>query len=137
SREKSWWRSVKRFFGGIFGTTWGQLSGEDLDKARAEIEAGVRVSSAACGEECANNRRAADVLAGGVLYEANVGYVGLNDAVKTRIDTDAALIAAGDIQGFHWHFYPSAHSGQLGGSPEMFDYLAEHGIRYTIHVPVE
>ncbi|KAA8720000.1 hypothetical protein [Corynebacterium flavescens] len=137
SREKSWWRSVKKFFGAISGTTWGQLSGEDLDKARAKIEAGVRVSSAACGEECANSRRAADVLADGVLYEANVGYVGLNDAVKARIDTDAALIAAGGIEGSHWHFYPSVHSGQLGGSPEMFDYLTEHGIRYTIHVPVE
>ncbi|MGP5505884.1 hypothetical protein ACTXMG_00170 [Corynebacterium flavescens] len=107
------------------------------DEAGEEIEAGVRVPSAACGEECANSRRAADVLADGVLYEANVGYVGLNDAVKARIDTDAALIAAGDIEGSHWHFYPSAHSGQLGGSPEMFDYLVAHGIKYTIHVPVE
>ena len=106
------------------------------DRIGRRLEAEVRVSSAACGDECGKHWRVADALADGVLCDVNVSFISLNDTVKTRVASDAALTAAGDIEGSHWHFYPNA-LGTAWGFPELFEYPVERGIKYTIHVPVE
>lgn len=72
----------------------------------------------------------------GVARESKVGRVNLTESVRKQITSDAHLVESGVIKRAHWHFYPSDHTKQLGASEPVLDFLDEHGIKYTIHLPV-
>ena len=74
-------------------------------------------------------------MADDVAYESKVGYKVLTPEIKAQIGSDAYLIKTGKIKSAHWDFYPSAHTNEVGATPQLLDFLEENGITFTIHVP--
>lgn len=74
-----------------------------------------------------------DQLANDIAYESKVGYTTLTDFVKKQILKDAELIEQGTIKGANWNFFKSDVTGKVGASKPLLEFLAKHGITYTIH----
>ncbi|WP_290216878.1 hypothetical protein [Corynebacterium atrinae] len=115
-------------------------AGEDfLERNRsrffAKAETQFSESTKGCVTVCNPQIRRFDVVARGIAHEAKVGSKILDSATRRQIESDAYLISTGKIKGAHWHFYPSAHTSQLGASDPLLDLLEEKGIRYTIYLP--
>jgi len=72
-------------------------------------------------------KRYIDRLVNGVGHEAKAGLnVGLTSSIRKQILKDAELIAAGRLQGAHWHFFQ-------GVQLRTTDFLRHNGISFTIH----
>jgi hypothetical protein len=72
-------------------------------------------------------KRYHDRIVDDVAHEAKAGVdVGLNSTTRTQALKDSELIATGEIKGAHWHFFQGARQALL-------DFLAAHGIKYTVH----
>ncbi len=108
---------------------------ESIAKGPSVPETQKTISVTDCIDGCNRTVRRFDAFAGGVAHESKVGYRPLDDFTRGQILSDAHLIKNNSIKGAHWHFYPSAITGQLGPSRPVLDLLDEHGIRYTIHSP--
>lgn len=92
-------------------------------------------STTACIEVCNQASRRFDVVVNGEAHESKVGYVSLTEGIRKQINSDAYLIETGEIRKAHWHFYPSAQTGQLGASGPLLDLLEEKEIPFTVHLP--
>ncbi len=99
------------------------------------VQAQARFSTDSCIKVCNKSVRIIDNLADGVAYESKVGFKTLNEQTRAQINSDAYLIETGKINGAHWDFYPSDHTGQVGASTPLLDLLEEKGITFTIHMP--
>lgn len=106
-----------------------------LSRQGGSVETQVRASTADCIEVCNPNVRIFDVVVDNVAHESKVGFNSLTPEVRAQINSDAYLIKTGEIKGAHWHFYPSAHTNQLGATKPLLDLLEEKGIAFTIHAP--
>ncbi|SEJ14502.1 hypothetical protein SAMN05421637_0937 [Demequina mangrovi] len=106
---------------------------DHLQSTAAAVDTQVTLSTAACVNGCNDVARRFDVVADGVAHESKVGRVSLTPAVKRQIESDAHLIATGDVVQAHWHFFASETSHTIGASDEVLDLLDAHGIVYTIH----
>lgn len=93
------------------------------------------LSTSGCVEVCNATARRIDVLANGIAHESKVGPVALTESIKRQIESDNFLKSSGQIDGAHWHFYPSAVSNKLGPTKPLLDYLEKYEIPYTIHLP--
>lgn len=114
----------------------GELALEkSLRQQRTEISTQVKTSTSDCVEVCNPTSRRFDVVANGVAHESKVGYVYLTDGIRRQINSDAYAVETGQIDGAHWHFYPSSRTDQLGASSAVMALLEEKGIPYTIHLP--
>lgn len=117
----------------------GRAGENSLEKLLSEngttVETQVRASTVNCFQECNLTARIFDAVADGVAHESKVGYKMLDSEMRAQINSDAYLIDTGVIKQAHWHFYPSAHTSQVGASEPFFDMLEEKGIKYTIHAP--
>ncbi|QBE48447.1 binary toxin-like calcium binding domain-containing protein [Leucobacter triazinivorans] len=114
----------------------GEASLERMLSAHGEIvETQVRASTVDCVEVCNANARIFDAVVDDVAHESKVGFNSLTSSVRAQINSDAYLVETGVIYSAHWHFYPSAHTSQLGASKPVLDLLEEKGISFTIHVP--
>lgn len=56
-------------------------------------------------------------------------------SIQNQIKKDAHLVASGQIQGAHWHFFASSGSDSLGADPRVIDVLVQNGIPFTVHIP--
>ena len=104
-------------------------TGYDGEKALADLVGGesqVYKSTSMGG-------RYIDQMADGIAHESKVGRTSLSRRVKKQILKDAELMATGEIEGAHWHFFRSGVTGKIGGTQPLLDYLTEKGIPYTIH----
>lgn len=114
----------------------GEASLEQMLSTQGEIvDTQVRASTVDCVEVCNANARVFDAVVDDVAHESKVGFNSLTSSVRAQINSDAYLMEAGVIDSAHWHFYPSAHTSQLGASKPVLDLLEEKGIGFTIHVP--
>lgn len=106
-----------------------------LGESGATVETQVRASTRECPEVCNANVRIFDAVVGDVAHESKVGFNSLTASVRAQINSDAYLIETGVINDAHWHFYPSAHTNQLGATKPVLDLLEAKGITFTIHPP--
>ena len=79
--------------------------------------------------------RYVDVLENGIARESKVGLVAYSRSIRAQIDKDAHLLASGQIQGAHWHFFASGASDSVGADPRVIDLLVQKGIPFTVHLP--
>lgn len=96
----------------------------------------VGLATDSCVAVCNATARIVDVLADGVAHESKVGYKSLTPEVRHQIESDAYLVATGEIESAHWHFFASADTRKIGPSAEVVKLLNDHGIAFTIHMPV-
>ncbi|MFA7497823.1 MAG: hypothetical protein WCY76_03865 [Leucobacter sp.] len=106
-----------------------------LGKNGATVETQVKASTRGCVKVCNPNARVFDAVVDGVAHESKVGFKSLDSLVRAQINSDAYLVEIGVIKKAHWHFYPSAHTSQVGATKQVLDLLEEKGIKYTIHAP--
>ncbi len=130
--------SARFFDNGLDGEAW-------LASSLKSSQQQVRVSTSGCVDVCnSTNVRiidscfggAVDTCVGGVAHEAKVGFKALTEDIERQIRSDAHLIAMGNLEGAHWHFFASSHTNKMGASKPLLDRLDEVGIKYTIHPPV-
>ena len=77
--------------------------------------------------------RFVDQYAKGIAHESKVGYTSLTRRIKIQILKDEYLTNKKQIKGAHWHFFESSVTGKIGPSQPLRNFLAEHGIDYTIY----
>lgn len=106
-----------------------------LSKNGATVDTQVTASTKSCIEICNPTARRFDAVVDGIAHESKVGFNDLDAKTRAQINSDAYLIETGVIKGAHWHFYPSAHTAQIGANSKVLDLLEEKGIHFTIHVP--
>lgn len=114
----------------------GEANIERMLSAHGEIvETQVRASTVGCVEVCNANARIFDAVVDDIAHVPKVGFNTLTSSVRAQISSDVYLMETGVIDSAHWHFYPSAHTSQLGASKPVLDLLQEKGVSFTIHVP--
>lgn len=106
-----------------------------LRRQGSTVETQVRASTRGCSDVCNPQVRVFDALVDDVAHESKVGFNSLTSSVRSQINSDAYLVKTGAIKGAHWHFYPSAHTSQLGATKPLLNLLEEKGIAFTIHPP--
>lgn len=106
-----------------------------LRKNGTEVGTQVTASTKGCVEVCNPTARRFDAVVDGIAHESKVGFNDLDAGTRAQINSDAYLVETGVIRGAHWHFYPSAHTDQIGANKPVLDLLEENGIPFTIHVP--
>ncbi len=77
--------------------------------------------------------RFVDQYAKGIAHESKVGYTSLTRRIKIQVLKDEYLIKKRSIDGAHWYFFESSVTGKIGPSQPLRNFLAEHGIDYTIY----
>ena len=78
--------------------------------------------------------RYVDLLENGIAHESKVGVQQLSGTVYKEVVKDAWLVKhSPDVKGVVWHFFRSAETGQVGGTPELLQALSRNGIKYVIH----
>jgi len=78
-------------------------------------------------------KRYIDQFSNGIAHESKVGYTSLTQFVRNQVLKDVELIANGQIDESHWHFFRSGITGKIGASKPLLDFLTQNGIEYTIH----
>ena len=68
-----------------------------------------------------------------IAHESKVGYTSLTQRIKIQVLKDEYLVKKRRIDGAHWHFFESSVTGKIGPSQPLRNFLAEHGIDYTIY----